>query len=228
MQLDRTQKTMMAIIECFENGKPNLYHQTYWNPETKELSGGLLMASTISGNMGRLLRLYEKKGGTRISDMVIRSVENQSVLNSELLVKAFRALFKSAAEEQAMKDAQLDFFSNQFLAQAEKMSAGLGITEPLGRVVVFDSFIQGAFKTVKAHVMEHYPNTQQDLNQWDLIREYLKARRDWLANNPNKNLHKTVDRVDSLIHLEQIGNWKLDLPLELVTKGYVLDERDVQ
>ncbi len=228
MKLDRTQKTMMAIIECFENGKPNLYHQTYWNKETQELSGGLLMASTKSGNMGRLLRRYKNNGGIGISDMVIRSVENQAVLNSELLVKAFRELFKKAGADPIMQATQQDFFSDQFLAPAERMSRSLGITEPLGRVVVFDSFIQGAFKTVKAHVQEHYPNTQQDLNQWDLVREYLKARRDWLANNPNPVLHKTVDRVDSLIHLEQIGNWKLDLPLELVTKGYVLDERDVK
>jgi hypothetical protein len=219
---------MMAIIECFENGKPNLFHQTYWNAETKELSGGLLMASTLSGNLGTMLRMYQKRGGTGFSDMVIRSVESETILNSEVLVKAFQASFKNAASDPLMKATQLDFFSTTFLAPAETMSASLGITEPLGRVVVFDSFIQGAFKTVKQHVMEHYPNTQQDLNQWDLIREYLKARRDWLANSSNKNLHKTVDRVDSLIHLEQIGNWKLDLPLELVTKGYVLDERDVE
>lgn len=228
MKLDRTQKTMMAIISVFENGKPGVYHKTYWNPETRELSGGLMMASTLSGNLGKLLRLYQKNGGVGLSDMVIRSIESKSVLNSELLVKAFRALFKNAAGDPIMKSTQLDFFSDQFLAPAEKMSSNLGITEPLGRVVVFDSFIQGAFKTVKAHVMEHYPNTQQDLNQWDLIREYLKARRDWLANNPNKALHPTVDRVDSLMHLEKIGNWKLDLPLELVTKDYVLDETDVQ
>lgn len=227
MILSREQKTMMAIIETFENGRPNLFHRTYWNPKTKELSGGLFMASTLSGNLGRLLRVYQLYSGSSISDGVIKSVEDETILNSEEQVQEFILLFKNAAEDPIMKKAQLNFFAGQFLVPAEKISASLGITEPLGRLVVMDSFVQGAFKTVKAHVEEHYPGTTQDLNQWDVIRSYMKARRDWLATNKHEELHKTVDRMDSLIPIEKSGNWKLELPITLVTKGYTITEKDI-
>jgi hypothetical protein len=225
--LTHEQKTIMAIIQCFENGRPNLFHQTFWNPKTKELSGGLLMASTLSGNLGKLLRLYQAKGGKLIPDLWIRLVESKTILNDEKQIVDFRALFKQAAGESAMKDAQQEFFTDRFLLPAETQSAKLGVTEPLGRVVILDSIVQGAFKTVLQHIEEHYSGTQIDLNQWDLIRDYMRARREWLASHSDKTLNKTVDRLDSLIPLEKAGNWKLDLPILLVTKGITLTESDL-
>lgn len=227
MDLTVEQQVMLLVVECFENGRPNLFHQTYWNANTKELSGGLLMASTLSGNLGKLLQEYQGLGGTQISQELIDNVVSKNILNDVEMVKVFKESFSKAGSDPLMREAQRTFFAREFLLPAEKKAATLEVLEPLGRLVVLDSFVQGAFGVVVGKMSPTYPETDQKLNQWDFIRVYLSTRRNWLATHTNKVLNKTVDRVDCLIALEKDNHWDLKLPINLTTKGYTLTEKDL-
>ncbi len=185
------------------------------------------MASTLSGNLGKLLQEYQSLGGTLVAPELVAGVVQKTILSDLGLIKTFQAAFSHAGSDPIMRETQRTFFAREFLMPAEKKAAKLGITEPLGRLAILDSFVQGAFGTVLSKMSPTYPDTNQPLNQWDLTRNYLSTRRNWLALNPNKVLNRTVDRVDCLMALEKEGHWDLKLPVHLTTKGYTLTEVDL-
>lgn len=225
--LTPVQKTMLAVVETFENGRPNTYHQTYYNPKTNELSGGRLMASTLSGNLGRLLARYVSLGGSKIDPTLIKGIqENDPYKLGPTRIALFQFQFKNAGNDPLMRTAQDLFFADRFLAPAEIRADKLGLREPLGRLVLLDSQVHGSLKTVMATMSMEY-ETGGPLNEWDFVRRYLAARYKWLSENPNKELHVTVDRVACLQSLEKEGNWKLDLPVKLPKKGRDIRKEDL-
>jgi hypothetical protein len=228
MKLDQAQKAMMAVISVFENGKPNTYGQTYWEPNTKELSGGLLMASTLSGNMHKLLTVYQNAGGKLIDFTFIHVLAaNDPTKLSDADRDTFRAQFKKAGSDPVMQQAQLDFFSDQFLAKAESRAETLGLTEPLARLVILDSTVQGGFATVLKLMPTKYEGTDTPLNQWDFTKIYIQTRMNWLATSSNTLLHRTVDRLQSVQAIVDSNNWKLETPIHLPTKGYTITDADL-
>ena len=67
--LTATQRTCLRIVEVFENAVPDRYDLLVSvKGDTGGLSGGLLMASMASGNLGKMLRLYRNMGGITITE----------------------------------------------------------------------------------------------------------------------------------------------------------------
>jgi hypothetical protein len=228
MKLDKVQKTMLAIISVFENGKTHTYGQTFWNAETSELSGGMLMASTLSGNMYDLLKKYQASGGQKINPKYISILSgNDPKKLTDTERDDFRAQFKTAGSDPIMIETQLDYFSDQFLAKAEQRAETVGVTEPLGRLVILDSTVQGGFGKIIALMPKFYDGTETPLNQWDWTKTYIQKRLEWLSNSSNHLLQHTVDRLQSIQPLVAANNWKLDLPIFLSTKGYTITEADL-
>ena len=220
--LTTIQRTMLAVVEIFENGKPNTFGLAYFNPATHELSGGLLMASFLSGNMGKLLLAYQQAGGKMIDQHFI-DVANTPPHDPTVLgdgVATFKAQFSAAASDPIMDTIQQNFFSDQFLTPAEEHAAALAITEPLGILTILDSYVQGGF----THVCSLMP-IGQTLNQWDWVRTYIETRKNWLASRP-VTAH-TVYRMQALEGIVQANNWKLDLPLHISSQNYTITEKDV-
>ena len=70
-----------------------------------------------------------------------------------------------------------------------------------------------------------YADTNTPLDEWDWVKCYVKTRIDWLSTHPQ--LSHTVDRLGSIQPLIDANNWKLDLPIVLVTKGFTVTEYNI-
>lgn len=208
MSITPIQRKISDIIECFENGKANAYGGLVSiKGDTGGLSGGELMASLSSGNLGKLCRLYQQNGGTKIPEGLIQLAEAKDPsLNTSA---EFRAAWKEAAKDPLMWETQDEFFYQNFELPGEHWCKTYGFVTPLSIAVVMDSNIHGGFavvmKRVKLPVMEE--------KAW--ITEYIKQRRDWLANHKNPALHTTVYRMDTFLELVQKDNWNLEGPINV-------------
>ncbi len=85
----------------------------------------------------------------------------------------------------------------------------MAITEPLGRAVVYDSFVQGSW--TKIATASRAPPRASGERPW--VTAYVAQRRNWLATNPRADLRDTVYRMDALGRLIELGAWGLELPL---------------
>ena len=217
--LTELQHTMLNVVETFENGKPNTYGNTYYNPTTHELSGGLLMASWLSGNMGKLLEAYIKNGGKAIDQKYITSATAAKPDPNALGLSgilAFKEQFKTASEDPIMQETQNNFFANEFLFPAEEHAKQLNITEPLGILVMLDSTVQGGLHNVLSLMGGDY----NKYNQWDMIRNYLAIRRIYL--NSHTSTSHTTYRIDVLESFVKVNNWKLDKPLNIFSQNFII------
>jgi len=214
-----TDLTMLAVVETFENGRPNLFGQTYFNPNTHELSGGLLMASFLSGTMGKLLTAYQLAGGSHIDSPFIDSATSKIPDPTKIDVVTFRNQFKEAAADPIMMTTQKNFFASQFLDTAKGRAAQMGITEPLGVLTILDSTVQGGLHSVISFMKA------QDLNQWEWVRQYVAARKIWLSSRTTTV--GTVYRMNVIQSFIDANNWKLGLPLNVFSQRYIITEQDV-
>lgn len=216
MTLTPTQRKISDIIECFENSRPNQYGGLVSIKGDKGgLSGGELMASLSSGNLGRLCRLYVTKGGKHLPETLVVLAEQKSVqLNDSA---EFRAAWKNAAKDPLMAEAQDEFFYGGFEVPAEKWCKAFGFQLPLTIAVIMDSYIHGGLNTVLPRVKF----SAVDEKVW--VTEYVKQRREWLATHKNPVLHPTIYRMDTFLELIEKGNWMLEGPINVhVGKGIVV------
>ena len=216
MTLTPLQVKISDIIECFENSRPNRYGGLVVIPgDTGGISGGELMASLTSGSLGKLCRLYATKGGRKIPEELIALAEKKDpALNTSA---GFRLSWAAAATDPLMQQAQDEFFYASYELPGENWCKGKGFSLPLSTAVLMDSHVHGAFSTVAALVTLPF----DDEKVW--ITEYVRQRRNWMANNKNAVLHTCVYRMDTFIALIQAENWNLDGPLAVhVGKGIVI------
>jgi chitosanase len=210
--LTATQRTCLEIVEIFEGGRPDNYGALVAIPgDTGGLSGGLLQATMNSGNLGKLLRLYRTYGGTTITEDEVLQVERKDPSQNNDPI--FRKMFKAAASEQPMRDAQDTYFYGMFLAPAERTCQDRGWTEPLVIALVLDGFVHGSFKKINSMV----PST---LNQWEWARTYIQLRKRWLAEHANPVLNKCIYRMETFEALVAANNWQLSKPF--LVHGYNL------
>ena len=216
MSITPLQRKISDAIECFENGKPNQYGGLVTMAgDTGGVSGGELMASLSSGNLGKLCRLYAKKGGVLIPELLIAYAEAcNPVLNNNA---EFKAAWKAAATDPLMASAQDEFFYTMFQVPAENWCKSHGFVTPLATLVIMDSLIHGALGAISKKVS---PTTKTE-RQW--IAEYVAIRRAWLAGYTNVLLQHCVGRMDTMLELISKDNWNLDGPINVhVGKGIVV------
>lgn len=210
--LTAVQKRMLDIICIFENGRPETYYKLVClMGDTGGLSGGLLMASLASGNLGKLLRLYRTMGGTSISEEEVRQTERMDP--SQNTDPIIRNMFKASSSDPIMHEAQDTFFYNEFVKPAEAIAKTRGWTEPLAICLILDGLVHGSFKKIDGMV-------PKSLNQWDWARTYTQMRKQWLQGHNNPLLQKTVYRMEFFEQQINSNNWKLDTPMRV--HGYDL------
>ena len=206
------EKTALDIIEVFENGTPDTYGNIVClKGDTGGLSGGLLMATLRSGNLGRLLRLYRDMGGTLITEEEVRQTEARD--ESQNTDPTIRAQFKKAANDPIMQECQEIFFGSNYLKNAKEFCAARGFVEPLTLAVTLDGFVQGSFKFIAGKVPRQLPE-----REW--VKVYVQTRKRWLAENANTLLHRTVYRMETFEELIRTDNWGLLRPFTV--HGYTL------
>jgi chitosanase len=108
-----------------------------------------------------------------------------------------------------MRDTQDAFFDATYFEPAVRAAERFKIFEPLGTAVVYDSFVHGSWKSIRDNVF----GTPESRGERAWVRDYLAARRNWLAGHSRADLRATVYRIDALERLVDLDEWALDLPL---------------
>ena len=209
------QKTCMEVIEIFENAHPFEYGQIVAiKGDSGGLSGGLLMASMRSGNLGKLLRAYRTAGGTMISEEEVQQTEAQDPSqNSDPVI---RSMFKAAVQDPIMREVQDTFFYGMFLKPAEEWAAARGYQYPLTTLLIFDGIVHGHFFGTHGFGT----TVPKSLPEKDWVKEYVAERKKWLAENINPVLRNCVYRMVFFEQMQALGNYGLVLPL--VAHGFTL------
>ncbi len=200
-----------AIIEVFETGrigKGGYGTVTLIKGDTGGLSYGKHQATLASGNLALLVARYIAAGGIeakKLSPFVSGLEARDGALNTN---KALQAALATAGDDPIMQKCQAQFFDDLFWQPACRAAAARGVTSALGHAVVFDGHIQGAFGRIAKSI-----GALADEREW--VRQYIAARRAWLANHENTVLHATVYRMDSFLVLANQGNWDLGPPVKV-------------
>src|SRR5262249_35714899 len=141
----------------------------------------------------------------QIGGLLPRVQQVDTTLDQDVTAKAL--LQQAAREDPVMRQAQDQFFDENYLAPALRDAESFGITLPLVQTLVYDSHIQGGWFTLKDRIG---PVGQRREEDW--AQSYIPLRRGWLLSL-NPPLPNTVYRMDSFSALVTQARWTLPLPL---------------
>jgi len=202
--------TVEAIVNVFETGsvQSGYGRMAILKGDKGHLSYGRSQASLGSGNLFALLDDYCGQTTSMFGDVLRPSLPRfkqcDVTLDTDQQVKA---TLKQAGDDPVMRDVQDRFFRARFLSPALTAAQQIGVTQPLGGAVVYDSFIQGGWSRVQPALGKVGSTGEQD---W--VDKYVAARRRWLLSLAPP-LPTTVYRMDSFSQLIASGNWFLQLPI---------------
>ena len=219
--LSEAQKRVVEqVVNVFETGKPEgRYHLVTVMADGRGGSRQITFGrsqTTEQGNLKALLNLYIQAGGSfagQLSPYLPR-------LGSEPLADdvAFKQLLRrSALEDPIMRKCQDDFFDQLYYQPAAHFFKGNGFKLPLSMLVIYDSYIHsGSVLTrLRNRFAERTPINGGDEKAW--IKAYVEARHNWLENNGNLLVRKTIYRTNCFKEQLQAGNW--DLQQDVVIRG---------
>ncbi|MGA2188453.1 MAG: peptidoglycan-binding protein [Steroidobacteraceae bacterium] len=204
------QVTARAVVNVFETGHilGNYAALAVLKGDSGHLSYGRSQAALGSGALYELLDAYCQKS-TSDSAATIRSYLPRLKVRDFTLDtddKLKQALKEAAATDPIMRLSQDQFFDSRYLAPACRDADSLGIAEPLGVTVIYDSCVQGGWGLLKKRLG---PMTTKGPKDW--VQRYIALRRDWLKTLKSP-LPNTVYRMDAFASLIQLEKWNLELP----------------
>ena len=204
------QETARAIVNVFETGRVRGDYSglAVIKGDGGHLSYGRSQAALGSGSLFDLLDGYCRQPtaqfATQLTPYLPRFQQKDVTLDTDVTV---RQLLKDAATDPVMRATQDQFFNRRYFAPACSAAEALGINEPLGQTVVYDSHVQGGWAVLKARIG---PPAEGKVRDW--VKKYIDLRTSWL-----KSLHpplpNTVYRMTSFAALVDAQNWGLQLPL---------------
>lgn len=205
-------RTIQAIVNLFETGQVlGDYGQvTVIAGDTGHLTFGRSQTTLGSGGLQGLLDRYCANAGARFGKRLgpwLPAVEARDT-SLDRDVRLHNVL-RASADDPVMRDTQDAFFGERYFDPAMLTAERAGIQEPLGRAVVYDSFVHGSWDRIRALVA----GTPQSRGERTWVADYVAARRNWLATHTRADVRATVYRMDALGRLIELGMWGLELPL---------------
>ena len=207
------QKTARAIVNVFETGRISGDYSAIavLKGDSGHLSYGRSQATLGSGSLFRLLDMYcqNPDADARLNAQIqgfLPTVRRKDVsLDTD---KSFKQLLRDAGEQDpVMRATQDQFFNNGYFAPACTAAEALGITEPLGEAVIYDSHVQGGWAKLRSRMG---PVIRSEERAW--VAKYIALRTGWLQSLKDP-LPTTVYRMESFTALIDAAKWDLGLPL---------------
>lgn len=217
-------KTAQAIVNIFETGSAlgKYGNVTLLPGDTGHLTYGRSQTTLASGNLYLLIKAYCDAAGAQFAAAFNPYLQQLSACDTTLDTDmTFRGLLSQAGDDPVMHDVQDQFFDRVYWTPSVQDAAISGVGGALGTNVVYDSHIQGAWRIIRDITNTNHGQAG-DIGEQPWITAYVNERRNWLANNSNALLHKTVYRMDSFLQLISDDKW--DLPLPLTVRGVLIDE----
>jgi chitosanase len=224
MLTDLQIKAAQTIVNIFETGKPRgEYGQVTLLPgDSGHLTYGRSQTTLASGNLFLLIKSCCSDEAAAYADELEGYLDRLADCDLSLDHNMkLRRLLHDAGGDSVMQAVQDGFFDRVYWAPATQAAGELGIDSGLGVGVVYDSFIHGSWRRMRDRTIERHGSVAS-LGAQSWVERYVEVRREWLANHPNRLLHRTVYRMDSFRGLIAEGKWDLALPFTV--RGIVIDE----
>ena len=208
-------QTAQAIVNLFEtsSARGDYGAVTVIPGDTGHLSFGRSQTTLGSGNLHALLQRYCSNAGarfgSRLAPWLERVEQRDTTLDHELRL---HNLLRATADDPVMRETQDQFFDAGYWQPAARIAAAMGIATPLGLAVVYDSLIQGSWKTVRDLTIDHAGHLAE-LGERAWIDAYIATRHAWLAGHRRSDLRATAYRMEAFQRLAEQGYWGLELPL---------------
>ena len=140
-------------------------------PATRDiLTFGRSQTTLGSGNLSLLLQQYCGNAGARFGRRLAAALPlaaaRDIALDSDLKL---HNVLRATADNPVMRDVQDVFFNNTFFDPAMRTADREGMTSPLGKAVVYDSFVHGAWARIRARV-EGTPGESRRAGMGDVVR----------------------------------------------------------
>lgn len=213
MSLTLTQaRTIQGIVNLFETGHVlGDYGQvTVIAGDTGHLTFGRSQTTLGSGGLHALLERYCGNAGARFGERLRVWLPALAARDTSVdLDGKLHNLLRACADDQVMRDTQDVFFDERYFRPAMRTAERAGIGEPLGRAVVYDSVVHGSWTRIRDRVA----GTPHSRGERAWVRDYVSARRHWLATHSRSDLRATTYRMDALGRLIEMEAWGLELPL---------------
>jgi chitosanase len=224
MATELQKKTAQAIVNIFETGLAlgDYGNVTLLARDSGHLTYGRSQTTLASGNLFLLINAYVSAQDAHFADQLKPYLARLHQIDLSLDHDAtFHDLLEQAGSDQVMHTVQDEFFDRVYWDPAASAAAQLDITSALGCCVIYDSTVHGSLRMIRDRTNTQF-GTPATLTEKVWVQRYISVRRDWLANNPNTLLRRTVYRMNELDKLTSADNWSLVLPI--VVRGITIDE----
>ena len=219
--MEHTRSVAWQIVSVFETGRPEgRYDAFVILADGAGISAGKKQGTDRSDVFDAIINGYIARGGQygpQLGRYVGRLARNESTLvdpnHWPRWVYELRDVFVAAAQDPVMRQVQDDVFDRMFWQPAVAKVEELGLRTPLAYAVIFDTMIHSGPRGVgwmRRRFAAKPPAGGGDERLW--LRDYVQARRHWLATHPKTALHATVYRMDLFAKLIREGNWALRTP----------------
>ena len=205
-------RTIQGIVNLFETGSilGDYGQVTVIGGDSGHLTFGRSQATLGSGGLYLLMNQYCASAGARFGSRLAPYLDGFAARDVSLDHNLpLHNMLRATADDPVMRGTQDEFFERRFLQPALDAARDLGITDPLGCAIVYDSFVHGSWEPLRDRV-EGQPRTR---GQRPWLIDYVAVRREWLATHPRADLRATVYRMDAIGRLIDLGAWALELPL---------------
>jgi chitosanase len=217
--------TIDCILSIFETGRvpsPAAYAMCTSLKDGAGISYGKHQCTDKSGSLDLVVKKYIELGGTHAAALQAylpylaanKSASEPPAGPWSAETQALVALLKTAGADPTMHRAQDEIFDTHYWMPAAKQCEAMGLQHALSWGVIYDTCIHsgpGGVTNIRNRFAAKSPANGGDEATW--VKEYINARRAWLAANANPLVQKTVYRMDALKALVDAGAWDLKTPL---------------
>jgi chitosanase len=215
---------IFRLIYLFETGRiqPNYGAFTVMadgKGGTKQITFGK-MQTTEQGNLQDLCERYVATDGKYASIIAkyLPLFGKEPLWNKDEFTKAL----KISGNDPAMRIAQDEFFYENYFLPAKMFFDNSGFELNLSMAVIFDSYIHSG--SIPAFLRNRFRELTpaKGGNEKEWIKQYVVARREWLATHPNPLLPNTVYRMDTFLDCIKNDNWHFTEPVNVLRINRVL------
>lgn len=224
MLTDLQKQSAQAIVNIFETGRVlGEYGQvTLLAGDTGHLTYGRAQTTLASGNLALLIDSYCAAAGAQFADGLRPFLPSLHAKDTALDTDAgLRELLRRAGGDPVMRREQDAFFDRVYWGPAVRSADFIGAETALGTAIVYDSHIHGAWHVLRDRTNEEF-DTLAVLGETTWFDRYVETRQNWLANNANVLLHKTVYRMEAFRELIDADSWALALPFTV--RGRIVNQ----
>ncbi len=210
----------MAIVHIFETSKPfGDYAALAVLNDGAGISYGINQFTHRSGSLAEVVCLYLLNGGQtekyalKKNLPLLRSKTDRSIriLSTD---RQFRKALTAAAVTLEMRASQDEIVFQKYLLPAIETCERSQFTLPLTLAVIYDSINHGSWEKIRDRVKRvHIKEWTRNEYEKAWIAEYVRQRDIWLKSIPR--LRPTVYRTEFFLKQISLGNWNLDLPVEV-------------